>query len=390
MPVINSIADRKEEMTAWRRDIHAHPELGFEEVRTSAIVAEKLASWGIEVHRGWAKTGVIGVLKGRTDSGRSIGLRADMDCLPMDEVNDFPHRSTVPGKMHACGHDGHTTMLLGAAQYLAETRNFDGTVHFIFQPAEEGGGGGEVMVKEGLFDKFPCDEVYGLHNWPLMPAGVIGVRPGPMMAAADMFEIKIRGVGGHAAIPQKAKDPVVIAAQLVTALQTLVSRNANPMDAAVLSVTQIHTGTTHNVIPDEASLTGTVRTFRAEVQEMIVAGMRRIIDGIGAAFGVSIVMDYQYGYPATVNHADQAEYAALAAAKIVGDANVQRDVEPSLGGEDFAYLLNARPGAYLFLGQAGGASDAMVHNPHYDFNDEVLPLGASLLATLVEEQLKVA
>ncbi|MGO1075715.1 M20 aminoacylase family protein [Inquilinus sp. CA228] len=388
MPVINSIAARKEEMTAWRRDLHAHPELGFEEVRTSAIVAEKLASWGIEVHRGLAKTGVVGVLKGRTDGGRTIGLRADMDCLPMQEVNDFAHKSTAPGRMHACGHDGHTTMLLGAAQYLAETRNFDGTVHFIFQPAEEGGGGGDVMVREGLFDRFPCDEVYGLHNWPLLPAGTVGVRPGPMMAAADMFDIRIHGVGGHAAIPQTAKDPVVIAAQLVGALQTLVSRNTNPMDAAVLSITQIHTGSTHNVIPDEAYLNGTVRTFRPEVQAMMVAGIRRIVDGIAAAFDVVIDIDYQYGYPATVNHAEQAETAARVAETVVGEGNVQRDVEPSLGGEDFAYLLNARPGAYLFLGQAGGASGAMIHNPHYDFNDEVLPLGASLLAGLVETQLK--
>uniref|UniRef100_UPI0037843CEE amidohydrolase n=1 Tax=Inquilinus sp. TaxID=1932117 RepID=UPI0037843CEE len=257
-----------------------------------------------------------------------------------------------------------------------------------FQPAEEGGGGGEVMVQEGLFDRFPCDEVYGLHNWPLLPVGTIGVRPGPMMAAADMFDIRIRGVGGHAAIPQAAKDPVVIAAQLVGALQTLVSRNANPMESAVLSITQIHTGTTHNVIPDEAYLNGTVRTFRPEVQEMIVAGIRRIADGIAAAFDVAIEVDYQYGYPATVNHAEQAETAAQVAETIVGAGNVQRDVEPSMGGEDFAYLLNARPGAYLFLGQARAAGDTMVHNPHYDFNDEVLPLGSSLLATLVESQLK--
>jgi hippurate hydrolase len=244
------------------------------------------------------------------------------------------------------------------------------------------------MVREGLFDRFPCDEVYGLHNWPLLPAGTVGVRPGPMMAAADMFDIRIRGVGGHAAIPQSAKDPVVIAAQLVGALQTLVSRNTNPMDSAVLSITQIHTGSTHNVIPDEAYLNGTVRTFRPEVQEMMVAGIRRIVDGIAAAFDVAIEIDYQYGYPATVNHAEQAETAARVAEAVVGAGNVQRDVEPSLGGEDFAYLLNARPGAYLFLGQAGGASGAMIHNPHYDFNDEVLPLGASLLASLVESQLK--
>jgi amidohydrolase len=391
MPVINSIAARQEAMAAWRHDIHAHPETGYEEVRTAALVAEKLESWGIAVHRGIARTGVVGVLKGRTDSGRAIGLRADMDALPMEETNPhLPYRSTVPGKFHGCGHDGHTTMLLGAAQYLAETRNFDGTVHFLFQPAEEGGGGGALMVREGLFDRFPCDEVYALHNWPQLPAGTVGIRTGPMMAAADMFTLTVRGRGGHAAIPHRAADPVVTAAHLVTALQTLVSRNVDPLDSAVLSVTQIHTGSAHNVIPDLAVLTGTVRTFRPEVKTAMVAGLRRIADGIAAAFDCTVALDYQDGYPPTVNPAETAALAAEIAGRIVGPERVRQDIEPSMGAEDFAYLLRERPGAYLFVCQASSPGAPMVHNPHYDFNDEILPVGASILAALAESRLKAA
>jgi amidohydrolase len=387
MPVINSIAAHQEEMTAWRRDIHAHPEIAFEEVRTSALVAEKLASWGIEVHRGLAKTGVVGVLRGRNDSGRTIGLRADMDALPMNEANTFAYRSTREGAFHGCGHDGHTTMLLGAARYLAETRNFDGTVHFIFQPAEEGGGGGRVMVEEGLLDRFPCDELYALHNWPLMPFGTIGVRSGPMMAATDTFDVTIRARGGHAAIPHKANDPVVVAAHLITALQTLVSRSVNPLDSAVLSVTRVQTGSAYNVIPDDATLWGTVRTFRPELRDQMEEGMGRICAGIAAAFGCEVALDYHRGYPPTVNHEEQAGFAAEVAAEIVGPQNVERDVEPSMGGEDFSYMLEKRPGAYLFIGQGGGRHSCMVHNPHYDFNDALLPVGASLLSRLVEKRL---
>ncbi len=389
MPIINSIAAMKEDMTEWRRDIHAHPEIAFEEVRTSDLVATKLQEWGIEVHRGIATTGLVGVLKGRDDgaSGKAIGLRADMDALPMDEENEFAHKSTHPGKFHGCGHDGHTTMLLGAAKYLAETRNFAGTVNFIFQPAEEGEGGGRVMVEEGLFDRFPCDEVYGMHNWPKLPAGEIAVVPGPIMAAADLFLITVTAKGGHAAMPHLCNDPVVIAAQLVTAFQSLVSRNTDPLDSAVISVTQVHAGSAHNVIAEQAVLTGTVRTFKAETQDMIEEGMKRIAKGICDGFGAEVNFDYRRGYPATVNHQEQSVYAAKAAAEVVGGDNVRHDAEPVMGAEDFSYMLLERPGAYLWLGQAGGPSACMVHNPRYDFNDEVLPVGASLFAKVVETRL---
>lgn len=387
MPIINSIAAMKEEMTEWRRDIHAHPEIAFEEVRTSDLVAAKLEEWGVEVHRGIAKTGVVGVLKGRNGGDGSIGLRADMDALPMDEENDVPYKSQNPGKFHGCGHDGHTTMLLGAAKYLAETRNFAGTVNFIFQPAEEGHGGGRVMVEEGLFDRFPCDEVYGMHNWPNLPAGEAAVVPGPIMAAADQFEIKVTAKGGHAAMPHLCNDPVIVAAQMVTAFQPLVSRNTDPLDAAVISVTQVHSGSAHNVIAEEAMLTGTVRTFKPETQDMIEAGMKRIAKGICDAFGAEVEFDYQRGYPATVNHEQQASFAAEILADVLGADKLHRDVEPVMGAEDFSFMLLQRPGAYLWLGQAGGPSACMVHNPRYDFNDEVLPVGASVFATMVETRL---
>ena len=392
MPIINSIAAMKEDMTEWRRDIHAHPEIAFEEVRTSDLVAEKLQEWGIEVHRGIAKTGLVGVLKGRdgSASGRTIGLRADMDALPMTEENDFPHKSRHAGKFHGCGHDGHTTMLLGAAKYLAETRNFDGTVHFIFQPAEEGAGGGQRMVEEGLFDRFPCDEVYGAHNWPKLPAGEIAVAPGPIMAAADQFEVGIAAQGGHAAMPHLANDPVVMVAQMVMAFQTLVSRQADPLDSAVVSVTQVHVGSAYNVIAEDGWLCGIVRTFKPETQTMIELGLERIARGIAAAFGAEISYEYRRGYPPTVNHAEQAATAARVAGLVVGDDKVHGDEDPVMGAEDFSFMLQRRPGAYLWLGQAGGPSGCMVHNPRYDFNDEILPVGASFFATMVETQLKRA
>ncbi len=392
MPIINSIAAMKEEMTEWRRDIHAHPEIAFEEVRTSNLVATKLEEWGIEVHRNIAKTGVVGVLKGRDNGagGRSIGLRADMDALPMEEENDVPYKSTNPGKFHGCGHDGHTTMLLGAAKYLAETRNFSGTVNFIFQPAEEGEGGGRVMVEEGLFDRFPCDEVYGMHNWPKLPAGEVAVVPGPIMAAADQFEITVTAKGGHAAMPHLCNDPVIIAAQMVTAFQSLVSRNTDPLDAAVISVTQVHAGSAHNVIAEQALLTGTVRTFKPATQDMIEEGMQRIAKGICDGFAAEVDFNYRRGYPATVNHEEQAAFAFRTARDVVGAENVHSDAEPVMGAEDFSYMLLQRPGAYLWLGQAGGPSACMVHNPRYDFNDEVLPIGASLFANMVETRLGAA
>lgn len=390
MPIINSIAALKDEMTGWRRDIHAHPETAFEEVRTSALVAEKLESWGVEVHRGLGKTGIVGVLRGRGEGDRTIGLRADMDALPMNEENDVPWKSTVPGKFHGCGHDGHTSMLLGAAKYLSETRNFDGIVHFIFQPAEEGAGGGRAMVEEGLFDKFHCDEVYALHNWPELQAGTVGLRPGPIMAAADKFDVTIRARGGHAAMPHKANDPVVIAAQIIQAYQTLVSRQTDPLKSAVITVAQIHAGSTYNVIAEEASLSGTLRSFDPEVRAYLTAGMERLAKGIARAFEAEAEFVFHEGYPATVNHDAQTEKAAAVARDVVGADKVSMEAEPSMGAEDFSFMLNARPGAYMFLGQAGGPSACNVHNPRYDFNDEILPIGASLLASLVESGLKRA
>ena len=384
MPIINSIAALEEKMTEWRRDFHMHPELAYQEVRTSGKVAELLESWGIEVTKGLGKTGVVGVIKGSGD-GPSIGLRADMDALPIDEMNEMPWKSQNAGVMHACGHDGHTTMLLGAAKYLAETRNFDGTVNLIFQPAEEGYAGAKAMMDDGLFEKFPCDQVYGLHNWPQMPAGSIAAVPGPIMAAADKFDITVRGKGAHGAMPQNGVDPIVIGSQIVTALQSLVSRSKDPIETAVISITMFHSGAAFNVIPEEAVLSGTVRTFNPEVQHMIEAGLKRIAEGIASGMGGSADVDFRRGYPATVNHDAQTQLAANVASGIVGPENVRDDVDPTMGGEDFAFMLNEKPGCYLWLGQGGGASSENVHHPQYDFNESVLPIGASVLARLVEE-----
>ena len=388
MPVINSIAANHDEMTAWRRDLHAHPEIGFEEVRTAGIVAEKLQSWGIEVHTGIAKTGVVGVLKGRGQTGRAIGLRADMDALPMTEETGLPYQSQNPGAFHGCGHDGHTTMLLGAARYLSETRNFDGTVVFLFQPAEEGAGGGRVMVEEGVFDRFPCDEVYALHNWPMLPVGELGIVAGPAMAATDTFSVTVSGVGGHAAMPQRTVDPIVIASQIVTAWQSLVSRTTDPIKSAVLSVTQFHAGSAFNVIPADVTLSGTVRTFDRDVRDGIRDGMTRLAEGIAAGFGGSAQVAYVEGYPATVNPPDYADQTTRIAEGVVGTGNVRRDLDPVMGGEDFSYMLNERPGTYVLVGQDGGPTACSVHNPKYDFNDAILPIGASLLATLAEQRLR--
>ncbi len=378
------------ELVHIRRDIHANPELGFEETRTSQLVADKLAEWGIEVHRGLAKTGVVGVIRGRKDSGgRAIGLRADMDCLPMNETGDTPHKSRIAGRMHACGHDGHTTMLLGAARYLAQTRNFDGTVNLIFQPAEEGGGGGRVMVEEGLFERFPCDSVYAIHNWPGLPPGKIAVRPGPMMAATDEIKLKIRGRGGHAALPHLAVDPVVIAAHVITALQTVASRNANPVDALVVSLCSMQTSQlgAFNVIPAQVELIGTVRTFTPEMRDLAERRIREIADAVALGLGGSAEMEYRRGYPATVNSEKEARFAAHVGEKVFGKAHVVTDHEPTMGGEDFSYMLQVKPGAYVFLGQGGAPGGCFLHNPTYDFNDEVIPLGAGYLAALAEESL---
>jgi hippurate hydrolase len=388
MPIPNRIAAMAPEMTEWRQDIHAHPELGLEEVRTSDIVAAKLAEWGIEVHRGLAKTGVVGTLKVGSSS-RSIGLRADMDALAMEEANDFPHRSKHPGKMHACGHDGHTTMLLGAAKYLAETRNFDGTVHFIFQPAEEGLGGGRLMVEEGLFEKFPCDKVFGAHNDYQMPLGELAAAEGAVSAASDRFWITIEGKGGHAARPHQTIDPVIVGAHLVLALQSIVSRGIDPADPAVVSITQFHAGSTGNVIPPQAVLNGTVRTRNPAVQDLIAQRMNEIATQVAATFGATAKVEYCRGYPPVINAPEATEAAARAAEKLLGQGKVHRKLPIRMGGEDFSYMALKVPGCFVRIGQLGpdGKGSTPVHNPGYDFNDELLPIGAAFWATLVEQEL---
>lgn len=378
------------ELRELRRDLHAHPELAFEENRTSALVAEKLGAWGIQAHRGLAKTGIVAVIPGRKNgSGRGVGLRADMDCLPMHETGTAPYRSRHEGRMHACGHDGHTVMLLGAARYLAETRNFDGTAYLIFQPAEEAGGGGQVMVKEGLFDRFPANEVYALHNWPGLPVGKIAVGTGPMMAATDEVQITVRGKGGHAAMPHLVVDPVVASAHVITALQTIASRNANPVDAVVVSICSLQTSQVgaFNVVPDAVHLVGTVRSFRPEIRNLAEQRVREIAAKVADALGASAQIEYRRGYPATVNTAREAAFAARVGERVFGKGNVVTDPEPTMGGEDFSYMLLERPGAYVFLGQGGGPGGCFLHNPNFDFNDEVIPLGAGYLAALVEESL---
>jgi hippurate hydrolase len=388
VPVINRIADYHADLTAWRHDIHAHPETAFDEHRTAAFVAQRLGEFGIEVHRGLAGTGVVGTLKGNRPGERAIGLRADMDALHIHEKNGFSHCSQTEGKMHACGHDGHTTMLLGAARYLAETRNFAGTVHFIFQPAEENEGGGRVMVEEGLFDKFPVESVFGMHNWPGLKAGQFAVQPGPMMAGSDSWEVIVTGKGAHGAMPHLGVDPIVVAAQIVTALQTIVSRNSHPLESAVVTVTQFHGGDTWNVIPEEVMLRGTARYFRREVQDLIDRRMHEIAENIAAGYGANAKVRYIRRYPPVVNSAAETETAAEVLAGVVGEPNVRRDLLPSMGGEDFAFLLLERPGTYIWIGN--GEDREFLHHPRYDFNDEILPLGASYWARLVETVLAKA
>jgi amidohydrolase len=390
MPIVNRIADFHKDLAAWRHELHAHPETAFEEKETAEFVARRLIEFGLDVHRGLAGTGVVATLKGNTPGQRAIALRADMDALHIHEKNGVAYASKTPGKMHACGHDGHTTMLLGAARYLAETRNFAGTVHFIFQPAEENEGGGRVMVEEGLFEKFPVEAVFGMHNWPGMSAGKFATRTGPMMASFDIFEITVTGKGTHAALPHLGIDPVVAAAQIATGLQTIASRNMHPLDSAVVSVTQIHGGDTWNVIPDEVVLRGTTRSFRAEVQDAMEAAIRRIAQGVASGMGASVAVRYERRYPPTVNSAAETEVAVAAAAEVVGAANVDGTLMPTMGSEDFAFMLQAKPGAYVFIGNGSGEKVAGLHNPHYDFNDEILPIGASYWARLVERVLAKA
>ena len=386
MPFPPRIAGLHEQMTAWRRDIHAHPELGFQEQRTSDLVAMKLAEFGIEVHRGIGKTGVVGVLRAGS-SKRSVGLRADMDALPIQEANTFAHRSKNDGRMHACGHDGHTSMLLGAAQYLAETRNFDGTVNFIFQPAEEGIGGAKAMVDDGLFKRFPCDAIFGMHNRPGMPLGKFAVRSGPMMAGGAFFDIDIEGRGSHGARPESGVDSVLVAGHVITALQSIVSRNVRPVDTAVVSVTKVHGGDAYNVIPQTVRISGTVRAFSNEVMEMIGRNMARVAEGVAAGFGAKAKTDFRAIFPPLVNNAEEADFAAGVLAEIVGAESVRRDPALIMASEDFSFMLNQVRGCYFNIGNGDGEGACEVHNPSYDFNDAALPYGVSVFARLVEKRL---
>ena len=383
MPILNSVAAFQPEIAAWRRDLHAHPEVLFDVHRTAGFVADKLREFGCdEIVTGLAGTGIVGIIHGRSNkNGRTIGLRADMDALPMTEKTGAPHASTVPGKMHACGHDGHTAMLLGAAKYLAETRNFDGRVALVFQPAEEGGGGGRVMIEDGLFERTGIDEIYGMHNWPGMPVGQFGIRSGGIMAATDRFYIDIEGQGGHAARPQQTIDPIIVAAQLVTALQTIVSRNLDPLESAVLSVTMIEAGEADNVISRTARITGTVRTLDGNVQDFIEARMGEFVPQFAQSFGARASIRYARGYPVTVNAPEQTAFAASVAREVAGADKVDAETAPSMGGEDFSFMLNQRPGAYIFIGNGDSTE---LHTDTYDFNDEAIPVGVSYWVRLAE------
>ena len=396
MKLLDSITTEAASIIAVRRDIHAHPELCFQEQRTSDVVAGKLAEWGIEVHRGMGTTGVVGVIK-NGNSKRSIGLRADMDALPVNEANTFAHASKHPGKMHACGHDGHTAMLLAAAQHLAKHKHFDGTVVLIFQPAEEGGGGAREMIKDGLFDKFPVDAVFGLHNWPGMPVGTLAVSPGPVMASSNEFKITIRGKGCHAALPHNGIDPVPIACEMVQAFQTIVSRNLKPIDAGVISVTMIHAGDATNVVANSCELQGTVRTFTVEMLDLIERRMQTIAEHVSAAHETSCEFAFVRNYPPTINHVNEAAFTREVLSGIVGPDNVLAQ-EPTMGAEDFSYMLLEKPGAYFFIANGEGQHREMghgggpctLHNPSYDFNDDLIPLGGTVWVRMVEQFLAPA
>ncbi len=395
MPIINRVADFKDELAGIRRSLHENPQTKYEETFASNLVAEKLTEWGIPFRRGIAVTGIVATIEGRkTDSGKSIGLRADMDALDITEKSGQSWASKNPGKMHACGHDGHTSTLLGAAKYLNETRNFNGKVHLIFQPAEEGGCGADKMIEEGLFRDFPCDYVFGIHNWPISPVGKIAMRPGPILASVTEFSITIRGVGGHAAMPHQTVDPVVVASHIVTALQSIVSRNVDPVDTVVVSITNMNSGTgAFNIISDEAKMVGTVRTFNNDTRDMVVKRIDSIIQNVAAAFGATAESNFIFHNYATINSADGVEIAARAASLVVGAENVDTNCPPSMGGEDFSAYLREKPGAFVFVGQ--GVPDKTsphsrgLHHPAYDFNDDILPIGISYFAALVEDVLKL-
>ncbi len=387
MPVLNRIADFAEEMKGWRHHLHQHPELEFECHQTAAFIQDRLREMGVdEIHPGIAKTGIVAIINGQGD-GPTIGLRADMDALPIVEATGADYASTVPGKMHACGHDGHVTMLLGAAKYLCETRRFAGRVALLFQPAEEDGGGGQVMVQEGVMDRFNVTEVYGIHNAPGLPFGHFHTNPGPLMASVDTAFVYITGRGGHGATPHECVDPVVAVVAMVQAVQTIIPRNVYALDEAVISVTQIHTGTASNIIPEEAMFCATIRCFNPEVRKLLKKRIYEIVEGHAMAFNCTARIDYDWGYPATVNHPDQAHFAGLVAAEVSGEGAVLTDAPREMGSEDFSYMLEARPGAYLFLGTGPGAG---LHHPAYDFNDEAAPIGASFFARLVERALPLA
>ncbi len=386
MPIVNRIADLHGEITAWRRDIHAHPELLYDVHRTAALVADKLTSFGCdEVVTGIGRTGVVGLIRGSKAGSRVIGLRADMDALPIEEANDVPYRSTVPGKMHACGHDGHTAMLLGAARYLTETRNFAGTAVVIFQPAEEGGAGGKAMLGDGLMERFRIEEVYGMHNYPGLPVGEFALRPGPLMAAADRITIEIEGRGGHAARPHISIDPVLVGAQIINQLQSIVARNVDPLHAAVISICVFQAGSTDNVIPQTALLRGTARSLTPEVRDLLERRVHEVVTGTAQLYGATAKITYHRDYPVTRNHERQAAFAASVAAEVVGDERVDDEVAPVMGAEDFSFMLEARPGAFIFVGNGESAG---LHHPAYDFNDEIIPIGTSYWVRLVETALR--
>ena len=384
MKIIKELEDLQPEMQNWRRDIHAHPEIAFEEHRTAKIVADKLESFGIEVETGIAGTGVVGTLK-KGKGNRSIGLRADLDALLIHEANDFEHKSQIPGKMHACGHDGHTTMLLGAAKYLAEKGNFDGIINFIFQPAEENEGGGKVMVDNGLFEKYPVEAVFGMHNIPGMPVGSFAVKPGPFMASFDIFNLKIIGKGGHAAMPQTTIDPIIIGTKIVDAYQSIVSRYIDPQEPVVLSVTQFHGGDAYNVIPNEIEIKGTVRCFSTKVQASIEKQMENLTSSICSAYGATYEFEYQHRYPPTINSAEEVETSLKVMNEISDESMINTSPSPSMGSEDFAFMLQEKPGSYIWIGNGDGEGSCMLHNPGYDFNDQILPIGATYWVNMAEE-----